>query len=158
MTTDGEARYPVWSPDGREIAYTVQDKGVWIVRRDGSRARPLHDADAARVPEEFTAQSWSPDEKRIAGTARGIVVYDVDARTYTRVSDFGERPVWRKGSLDLLFTHDDRVYHWAGAGEPRVIWATGPSRLSSGVTVADGGAEIFFAGKSSDKEIWIFDP
>jgi Tol biopolymer transport system component len=64
LTQDGfEARYPVWSPDGRWIAWgswhgTTAE--LWLMRSDGTEARKIADG---------LWPVWAPDSRRIAYTA-----------------------------------------------------------------------------------------
>src|SRR5687768_3519769 len=49
-----DARKPVWSPDGTQIAFEMFDNGLWVVDADGSDARQLTTGVDANP-------SWSPD-------------------------------------------------------------------------------------------------
>lgn len=59
-----------WSPDGRWIAYAVEDndfnRDIWIVPADGSSA-PVN---VSRHPDSDTAPSWSPDGTALAWIRR----------------------------------------------------------------------------------------
>jgi len=54
------ARAPAWSPDGSQIAYTVQGRGgsqLWVMSADGSNKRQLTNRDDANDLEP----TWAPD-------------------------------------------------------------------------------------------------
>ena len=68
---------PVWSPDGRRIAYTVAEpaaytQAVWVMRADGGGAARLTPNGAdARSP------AWSPDGARIAYATGRSALHDL---------------------------------------------------------------------------------
>ena len=64
LTADGRNAFPLWSPDGRHIAFSkagkAQSSVVWIGTSDGRFAKPL------TSPQDFKAASpvtWLPDGK-----------------------------------------------------------------------------------------------
>ncbi len=62
---------PVWSPDGKWIAFTGEankKSGLYIVRPGGSDLRFLAETKSTNSPLTYEAQSiaWSPDSKKIA--------------------------------------------------------------------------------------------
>jgi eukaryotic-like serine/threonine-protein kinase len=68
ITTDGVSHWPVWSPDGAELAFRAGPMGhfrIWRAPADRSRAPQQVSA----VGEAQSAESWSPDNRTIAYTA-----------------------------------------------------------------------------------------
>jgi Tol biopolymer transport system component len=64
LTFTGNANAPLWSPDGRYIAFRVQGEGVYVIRSDGSgKPQPLTQSKNTQLPWSFT-----PDGKRLAFT------------------------------------------------------------------------------------------
>ncbi len=55
---------PMWSPDGKRIAYTSDD-ALWVMNADGTSARRL-----TEHPSGNSEPRWSPDGKRIAFYSR----------------------------------------------------------------------------------------
>ncbi len=78
-------RQPVWSPDGREIAYWATTDGFWRfyhMSRNGGQVELLSDT-VGLVP--YTYPLWSPDGRyilyRIWVAERGSTIYLLDTRT-----------------------------------------------------------------------------
>jgi TolB protein len=105
----------VYSPDGRQIAFTVTDGGnsdVWIMGSDGSAPRRL-----TRDPALDLSPSWSPDGKRLAfvsdraGTPQ-IYLMNVDgsgARRLTFQGNYNQTPQWSpRGDLIAFTARDER--------------------------------------------------
>jgi Tol biopolymer transport system component len=62
LTFSGTALDPVWSPDGRYIAFRTVDEGISMTRSDGSgKPQPLTQTKNTQYPWSFT-----PDGKRLA--------------------------------------------------------------------------------------------
>lgn len=75
---DGTGKGPVYSPDGRQIAFTrPEGRGdetfarIWIANADGSAPRPLHAL--APTGRRENSPTWSPDGRRIAVGRDGYV-------------------------------------------------------------------------------------
>jgi serine/threonine-protein kinase len=71
ITTDGVSHWPVWSPDGKQLAYRSGPMGhfkLWDVPADRSRAPQQVPATGIMQ----SAESWSPDGRTILYTAGGL--------------------------------------------------------------------------------------
>lgn len=60
LTADGRNREPCWSPSGQWLAFRKNDFQVWVMRADGSAARPLNEGALVR------AFAWAPKADRLA--------------------------------------------------------------------------------------------
>jgi tricorn protease len=68
---------PVWSPDGKSIAF-ISDQGgrdsVWVASADGSNPRKLTDSDNEKI-----RVGWMPDSKALFFTSSDHGLYVIDA-------------------------------------------------------------------------------
>jgi Tol biopolymer transport system component len=99
---------PVWSPDGRKIAY-VSDwptEGIFVMDADGRNRREL---DA--VSDLSTGGlAWSPDGRSLAyGTSiSGMWVIDLKTRKQVALSTRGDRnPSYSPDGRQITFQHND---------------------------------------------------
>lgn len=121
---------PVWSPDGRTIAYTNPRDGLHLVAPDGSNDRRIAAGDRP---------AWSPDASRLAYHRQGaIFVANGDGSGERRLTA-GERASWspdgswlavlREGEgLTHLVRADGSVVQRIGPGAP-VQWSPGGDEL-----------------------------
>jgi Tol biopolymer transport system component len=116
---------PVWSPDGRWIAFYAFVDGetsLHVVRSDGSEVRRLADVHGASRPEGL---SWSPDSRSIAYVSNPgprdyaasefdpVDVYTVDVESATAVNRTNTTDRWERGPA------------WSPDGQ-RIAFAEGP--------------------------------
>ena len=161
----GESSVSAWSPDGARLAVTTAvDPGAMTGHAIIMEA---HNADAEVVslpfappPDSwFVPNSWSPDGRWLAGQSwhdrLGVLVYDLETRTYDRVTEFGEWPVWFPDSLRLLIVSEGREFHVV---DMRTRTTTrifsvlrdtlGPPRLTR------DGRNAFFSRRATQSDIW----
>jgi serine/threonine protein kinase/Tol biopolymer transport system component len=77
LTFTGNANAPLWSPDGRYLAFRLVGEGISVTRSDGSgKPQPLTQTKNFQVPWSFT-----PDGKRLAffeqGSGTGLDLWTV---------------------------------------------------------------------------------
>jgi Tol biopolymer transport system component len=69
--------WPVWSPDGKKIAFTSNRDGnyeIYVMNADGSEPQNL-----TNNPAQDNYATWSPDGKKIAFVSNRIGGHDVYA-------------------------------------------------------------------------------
>jgi len=131
---------PAWSPDGKQIAYTVMAEmlaGVFVIPRSGGKARSLsHEFSRSELVRDMDP-AWSPDGKSLVFTS----FRDLDAEIYTmnwdgtkakrltKSPDYDGEAAWSPDGTRLLFTSSRD-----GAGRIYLMNAdgSGARRLSSG--------------------------
>jgi tricorn protease len=128
LTTGGHEALPVFSPDGRWIAFTGQYDGnvdVYVMPAEGGEPRRL-----TWHPQQDQAVGWTPDGKRV------LFVSDRDAyadftRLYTVPVEGGVPevlPMWR--AQDAWFSPDAKRIAYV----PNIIWQTAWKRYRGGQT------------------------
>ena len=81
LTFTGTATTPLWSPDGRYIAFRAAGEGISVTRSDGSgKPQPLTEGRNPQLPSSF-----APDGKRLAFMEQGSGIYHLS--TVPLVSD-----------------------------------------------------------------------
>jgi WD40 repeat protein len=111
--------WPIWSPDGKFLVYTIFGMGSFLMET----GKPWSKQTPAELPawsvggELFSAWSWSPDGRKLAGFLQradgsyaGMVLYDVASHSYEKLTDSGIEPVWMNDSQRLLFNQDGRIH------------------------------------------------
>jgi Tol biopolymer transport system component len=96
--------HPTWSPDGREIAFerdvTDDDRAIWVMAADGTRARRLTHPHGGAIDHE---PAWSPDGKQVAFQRNyDLWVVDVETGSERRLARFADYPSWSPDGRRLL--------------------------------------------------------
>ena len=106
----GLASDPVWSPDGRKIAFVQLRKrlGVYVVNADGSGVRNLT---PKPMGAGYAAPAWSPDGRKLAFVSdrdgnSEVYVMNADGsgqRNLTRNPAFDGDPAWSPDGRSIAF-------------------------------------------------------
>jgi Tol biopolymer transport system component len=164
--TEAEAGICAWAPDGSRLAASFvlapprEVTCIFDPGKPSASQTPITLTPPEPALQPFVANDWSPDGKTLAGqigyTARGIVTYDLKAETYTRLTDFGEWPVFLPDSRRILFVARGKEFLIVDcrSKEVRKIYETvrdvlGPPRLTR------DGKTAFFSRRVTEADIWL---
>ena len=104
---------PVWSPDGRRIAFYANG-ALWVMSPDGSQRRAL--GPASYSESGGPSPSWSSDGQSLAFTrnpdahrnASAVFTIQIDGKRVRRLTPerFAEKPSWSPDGTRIAFTSD----------------------------------------------------
>ena len=152
---------PVWSPDGRRIAYVTRRDGtkeLYVVNADGSGQRRVTPRDVL-----VGAPAWSPDGRRIAfeGVRDGTTgVYAVNADgsssvrspaiwvATARLARSGHAPAWSPDGRTIAFFSGAKIYLMNADGSEHRALTTplGPRKRS--LAWSPDGRKLAFLSQS----------
>jgi TolB protein len=107
------AQSPLWSPEGKEIAFSGAGEKKYIVNADGTELRDL----MPDVQDHISSYSWSPKGEKIAFAAvhyRGeldLIDIDADGTGKTNLTStktiIEDEPSWSPDGKQIAFTRAD---------------------------------------------------
>ncbi len=166
--TEGGVTYFTWSADGRRMAgfgriqQGAVDAPVWIFDPNRAwKAQRIEEMPPLTVaPARFVPNAWSPDGARLVGqigtASQGIASYSLVSRSYERLTDFGEWPVWLPDSERVLFVANGNAFYVVDARSKQVhkVFSVandvlGPPRLTR------NGAMMYFTRRVTESDVWL---
>lgn len=161
ITDAGPMQYcPVWSPDGKQIAFArAEGKSakIHVVNADGTRLTCLTCGSGYKSP-----LAWSPEGRHIAFHSGDSQIHLIDVATPQEISLApNPAPQWINANKEkqLVFHVQGRQYRFDGFAEPQM-----PAKLShdgkhivSVEPVEGGWSELFIANRDGSEKRQITD-
>ena len=157
FTADGRNREPRWSPSSGWLAFRKGDYQVWVMRADGSAARPLNEGAAVG------AFAWAPSADRLAyitgagalvavnadGSNRQELVVQGSGEPYTGVVNMAWSPdeEWLAYEWVDVLQKEQPAGRYAGLWRIRADGSEATELLNAG---APATYELILAGWSPD--------
>ncbi len=122
---------------------------------------PLSDASLS-----FEGWSWSPDGKKLAGIKHlpngvhsGIGIYDLEAKTYDWLTDFGDWPIWLNDNRHLLFVSQGTIYLFdTNSRNYHQLFVVTDQDVDIGSpALSRDNRTLYFTYVAADADIWLMD-
>ena len=156
--------YPVWSPDGTRVEYSVS--GGHNLIADANRTWNEQSPESLpATPEpntQFEAFSWSTDGRKLAGTmtqpgvASFISVYSFDSRTYEKLTDVGNFPVWLSDNRRLLFLGQGKIMLVdSQTKKVHEVLSVPPYLIGLGFSITRDDRFIYYHLAQTEADVWL---
>lgn len=157
--------WPVWSPDGRSLAYSIFGKNPFLmtVGRPWDQQSPQALPSPSGQQEVFSVWSWSPDGRQLAGFVQqdsaytGLAAVDLKRSQLTRLIPHGLDPVWLKDNARLLFHHEGKLWLLdTRSGQQSEVLAIPPAEIATrGYALSRDNRHLYFSGVRTRASVWI---
>ena len=165
LTRSPGAHYPVWSPTGRQMAYSTHaPNGAFIfdVTRPWDQQKPQPLPAIEDRTQTFEIWGWSPDGKLLAGQKHladlshaGIAIHEVGSDRIDWLTDFGEWPVWLSDSRRLLFSDQGKLFLIDSTTRKyREVLAL-PQRTLGSVGLSRDDRHLYYTVMAAEADVWL---
>ena len=160
------ASHPIWSPDGQQLACDLDENEALI-----DLTRPLADRHPVLLPPAgkglgFSAFSWSADGRWLAGALHvqtpdrrqmpGVVLYSPADRSYLRLTDRGEGPVWLSDSRHLLYWDSGKLLLLdTPSRTSRQVLTIPPRSDYNDLCLSPDDRILYLAHNTEEGDIWL---
>lgn len=147
LTYIGSNESPVWSPDGKQIAFSSDRNGtvnIYIMNADGQNQQPL-----TQCLGNASSPAWSPDGSRIAFVSDcqkngNVAIYGIDIKT----------------NIITRLTHDSANYlfpSWSSNGD-RIAYTLEDEKFIAHIYIMNtNGTNVTWITNGASKPIWCPD-
>ncbi len=165
LTRSPGAHYPVWSPDGRSMAYSSHSpNGAYIfdvdVPWDQQKPRQL-----PLLPDPaltFEIWGWSPNGLRLAGQKHladlshgGVAIHEIGSTEIQWLTDFGEWPVWMNDNRRLLFSNHGELFLIDSVTRKYQRVLSLPQQTLGSVALSPDERSIYYTVAAAEADVWL---
>ncbi len=165
LTHSPGAHYPVWSPDGRLMAFSTHSPngaGIFNATTPWSAEQVRMLPAIPDATQSFEVWSWSPDGKRLAGQKHladlshaGIAVHEIGSNRLDWLTDFGEWPVWLRDGRRLLFSDRGTLYLLDSVTRTHRELMRLPQPSLGSVSLSLDNRNIYFTFMAAEADVWV---
>ncbi len=155
---------PVWSPDGKRLAYQIRNTNTFVIDATQPGAEQVPQALGGEQPEGFLPWEWSPDGTMLAGwqpprlkqQERGIVLYSFAQQRYEQINRSGFYPAWLNDSRRLLFRESNELFLLnRQTGQMKKIYSINMPNQLSHYLISRDNLRLYFTTVSAEADIWL---
>jgi len=146
---------PSWSPDGRWLAYALDEGGEMDIWRT-----PVEGGPRVRLTSSALKESgpvWSPDGRTIAYATDsgrgGIFLIPFEGGDPTNLNPFGSHPRWSPDGQMIAFDWRGSVYLIRATGGGPLLLVGGTSGVPRPAWTADGASVYFWSRMAGDVQL-----
>jgi Tol biopolymer transport system component/tRNA A-37 threonylcarbamoyl transferase component Bud32 len=165
LTRSPGAHYPVWSPDGRWMAYSTHSpNGAFIfdVTKPWDQQKPRPLPAMADPTLTFEIWGWSPNGRLLAGQKHltdlshaGIAIHEIGSDLIDWLTDFGEWPVWLKDNRRLLFSDQGKLFLIDSATRKHREVLSLPQQTLGSVGLSPDERTIYYTVTAAEADLWL---
>jgi serine/threonine-protein kinase len=162
--------YAPWSADGSMIAYSIHTPKNDCVIINPNKAwgdqKFVYLSQLSDASLSFEGWSWSADGKKLAGIKHlpngihsGIGIYDLEAKTYDWLTDFGDWPIWLNDNRHLLFVSQGTIYLCDTKSRKyhQVFVVTDQDVDIGSPALSRNNRTLYFTYVAAEADIWLMD-
>ena len=165
LTRSPGAHYPVWSPDGRRMAYSSHSpNGAYIFDVDvpWDRQKPRQLPLLPDPAQTFEIWGWSPDGLWLAGQKHladlshgGVAIHKIGSTEIQWLTDFGEWPVWMNDSRRLLFSRQGQLFLVDSVTRKYHQVLSLPQQTLGSVALSPDQRFIYYTVAAAEADVWL---
>ncbi|MEO7987528.1 MAG: protein kinase [Gemmatimonadales bacterium] len=165
LTRSPGAHYPVWSPDGRSMAYSTHSPNgafVFDVNVPWDQQKPRQLPLLPDPSQTFEIWGWSADGRWLAGQKHladlshaGVAIHEIGSTRIEWLTDFGEWPVWMHDNRRLLFSHHGQLFLIdRTTGKYRQVLSL-PQQMLGSVALSPDERSIYYTVMAAEADVWL---
>ena len=168
LTNTTGANNPNWFPNGKIITFYTSGNGAitYIHNLDSTIDQtPISLPEYDEKGKSFAECSVSPDGNFIAGDRidiangdyNGIIIYSIISKSYRKLSDTGDGPLWFNDSKRILYSYKNKFFVLdSKTGISKMISNTKqPMPYSDYFSISPDNKSIYFIKQEKESDIWM---